>query len=355
VLAGILVFLFVGLSTRGPMQGRLRQGADQVGHQYALENKKYNEYEPYYKETTIARSQSIGSVVRGDSDYSAGKPKGAERLAFKNQSQQIYGSTSENVEREALPAVYDEVRPYSAPEGGSVIVVQPVLPATGQGEKIIRTADIQLEVEDGKAAYKKALAICQELGGYMASSNFYKDAAGREAGTISMRIPKDKFESAIDQLSALGKVEASDTNSQDVSQEYNNLKNQLDTSMIVYNKMLEALQKKQATIPEAMRIESELTPVLRKIQDLKNRIEYLNNAVSFTTVNVRMHEPAVSVKVLKDSKQQIKESLLNTGINTIRFIAGAIPVAILLIFWVLILLGAALLVKYVVVKLFKRG
>jgi polyhydroxyalkanoate synthesis regulator phasin len=212
-----------------------------------------------------------------------------------------------------------------------------------------------VEVEDGKLAYQKALQICQELGGYMASSNFYKDSQGREAGTITMRIPKEKFESAVDKLGALGKVESSNTDSRDVSQEYANLKTQLDAAMVVYNKMMEALQKKQVTIPEAVRLESELTPILRRIQDLKNRLEYLDNAISYTTITVNVHEPVVSVKVLKDSKRQIKESLINTGVNTIKFIAGVIPVAVLLFFWLIILGIVAFLVKYLVAKLFKRA
>jgi hypothetical protein len=159
---------------------------------------------------------------------------------------------------------------YPAPQPGEgpVIVIQPTLPATGQGDMIIRTATVALEVENGKDTYNKASQICQDLGGYLASSNFYKDQEGREAGTITMRIPKDKFTVALDRLGALGKVENIGSNSQDVRQQYSNLKAQLDAAMVVYNKMVEALQKRQVTIPEAIRLESELTPVLRKIENL---------------------------------------------------------------------------------------
>lgn len=236
----------------------------------------------------------------------------------------------------------------------SVIVIQPVLPATGEGEKIIRTAQVRLEVEDGKQTYTKASEICQELGGYLAASSFYKDAEGREAGTITMRIPKDKFLTALDKLSALGKVEKMDSNSQDVSQEYTNLKTQLDISMVVYNKMLEALQKRQVTIPEAIRMESELTPVLRKIEDLKNRIERLNNAISFTTVNLNFHEPKVSLKVLNENKSYIKQSLITAQINAVKFFVNVLPFMAVAIVSFVIILAIALLLKNWVIRLFKN-
>jgi len=238
---------------------------------------------------------------------------------------------------------------------GPVIVIQPIIPATGEGDKIIRTGTIKLEVENGKQAYKLASEICQELGGYLASSSFYKDKEGREAGTITMRIPKDKFTTALDRLGALGKVENISTDSQDVSQEYAALKSQLDAALVVYNKMLEALQKRQVTIPEAMRLESELTPILNRVAQLKNKIEYLNNAVSFTTVTINFHEPQISTKTLAESRRFVKESLISAAANAIRFLAQALPVVIVVLVSLGVAFGIVLVAKIIILRLFKRG
>ena len=238
---------------------------------------------------------------------------------------------------------------------GPVIVIQPSLPATGEGEHIIRIGTVKLEVVNGKDTYRKASEICKELGGYLGSSNFYKDDAGREAGEIIMRIPKDKFTDALDKLGSLGRVENISTDSRDVSQEYANLKAELDAAMVVYNKMLEALQKRQTSINEAARLESEITPILRRIADLKNRVEYFNNAISFTTVTLRFHESQVSNKVLKDSTRFIHESLINVGVNLVKFLAAAIPVTIVLVIVGVVMLALGLLVKRWIKRWFKRG
>ncbi len=238
---------------------------------------------------------------------------------------------------------------------GSLIVVSPVLPATTEGEKVIRNAQLILEVVDGRGTYKKASEICQELGGYLSSSRFYKDKEGREAGAITMRIPKDKFSAAQDKLSTLGKVEDITTDSQDVTRAYNNLKTQLDTSMIVYDKMLEALKKRQVSIPEAMRLESELTPIRAKIEELKNKIEYLDNAVSFATVYLNFHEPKVSAKALSESKSIIKDSMLAAGISGIKFLAGAIPIAMVIGVLALVVLVIVLLIKYLFNSFLKKS
>ncbi|HOX54062.1 MAG: DUF4349 domain-containing protein [Candidatus Omnitrophica bacterium] len=246
--------------------------------------------------------------------------------------------------------------PYNEPTGQetSVIVIQPILPATGQGQMIIRIGNISLEVENGQNTYQQALQISQELGGFISNSSFYKDREGREAGTITMRIPKEKFDTALDKLSKLGKVEGVNSTSQDVSQEYANLKAQLDAKIIVYNKMLDALKERKVTIPEAVRIERELAPIVSEIETLKNRIEYLNNQVAFTTVTLNFHEPEVSAKVLNETKRIIKEMLLTTSINAIKLFAKAVPVALALIFWLVVVGVAVLVIKYLFGRLFRR-
>ena len=394
VLAGILVFLLVGqIYVKRGMQPRLKDSSDDIGEQfapgYSTGQSQERAYEPYY---TMSAGGAKGSLegwrrMAGGSNQSS---KQSIDSGWALSTGSMYADYNEPTvrymarEREGTQGfgdyAYEEKKPDTTgtevktaylgsgvagelggipPSGeGSVIVIQPILPATGQGERIIRTAQIRLEVGDGQEAYKKASLICQESGGYLSSSTFYKDSEARESATITMRIPKDKFLEVLDKLGVLGKVENITTQSQDISQEYANIKTQLDAAMVVYNKMLEALQKRQVTIPEAMRLESELTPVLRRVEDFKNKLEYLNNAVSFTTITVRFHEPNISVKLLKETQERISESFLTAKINALKFLIHIIPniiiYAIILAVFIAVFTAAVFLVRYLIVHSGKR-
>ncbi|MBM3248945.1 MAG: DUF4349 domain-containing protein [Candidatus Omnitrophica bacterium] len=235
-----------------------------------------------------------------------------------------------------------------------VIIVQPVLPGTAEAEMVIRTGNVSLEIENGKETYQQVIKICRELGGYISDSRFYRDNEGREAGSVTMRIPKEKFDTALDKLGSLGKIENINVVSQDVNQEYTNLKSRLDTAMIVYEKMLEALKQRKVQPTEAVKLESELTPILNRIEDLKNKIEYLNNQVSYNTITLNFFEPRVSAKVFKESKHIIKETILSTGINAVKFVAVLIPIVLVIGFWVVIAVVAIWAIKYLISKLLNR-
>jgi hypothetical protein len=331
----LLVAIIVGQNyVKRGWEGRLKSAPDDMGEPF--EPAKYTEklalsdgqYEPYYlKSDSGARDQ-----VRI-----------AQRMATESAAE--WKQEASNVPPATAPADSGE---------GSVIVVYPVLPATVQGDKVIRNALIKLEVNDGTGAYKKALQICQELGGYLSSSRFYKDNEGREAGTIIMRIPKDNFGSAQDKLSTLGKVEDITTDSRDVTPEYNSLKTQLETVKIIYDKMLEAFKKRQVTIPDAIRQESELAPIRSKMENLTNRIAQLDNSISFTTITLAFHEPKVSEKTLRESGNIIKESMITAKINSIKFMANAFPTLIVTGILVVIGLVVFLLVKPLIDRFFKK-
>ncbi|MBM3244873.1 MAG: DUF4349 domain-containing protein [Candidatus Omnitrophica bacterium] len=378
-LAGILVFVLVVGSMQSyikrGLEGRLRLSGDEIGEEYSP-SYDYGKASPKQaRKMDISARQKANDgktaanyfndkfgVIEGK-DYAVlegGEISNGVKLAFKDAQYEPYYLNSGNLREDAgektMWAVYSKAETPVTPKAeGPVIVIQPSLPATGVGNWIIRTATVRLEVENGREAYGKISQLCQDFGGYLANSNFYEDRDGLQSGSVTLRIPKDKFTVCLDKLGTLGKVEDIQTNSQDVSQQYTALKSQLDAAMVVYNKMLEALQKRQVTIPEAVRLESELTPVLRRVEELKNHIEQLNNSVSFTTINVNFHETGVSTKTLKQSVRYIKESLINAGVKAVKFIAISIPFAIAGIVFLGLAIIIILVVRYWIVKLFKQN
>ncbi|MGE5308275.1 MAG: DUF4349 domain-containing protein, partial [Deltaproteobacteria bacterium] len=318
VFVGILGFLIVGtlatqIFTKRGYQGREKAAADDMGEQYSpgkySREFKTDQYEPYYQDSkaSVSSARSSQEMARGEA--------ARKRIALNNNP--VHAVTGGAVMQGPLTV------PVPPPDQGSVIVIQPTLPAVKDGDMVIRTALIDLEVIDGQKAYDTASKVCREMGGYLAASHFFRDAAsGRQAGKIVMRIPKANFLDALTQLSSIGKVENKTSDSRDVTQEYLNVKAQLDAAMVVYNKVLDSLQKRQTSIPEAMRLESEITPILARVQSLKNRLDSLDNQIALAMVTVQFHEADVSAKVLADTKNELKKGMLAALIDLIRWVTG---------------------------------
>jgi len=396
VVAGILVLIMVsGVLNRG-LQGRLREAtvADHfavVGEQFdpgthdpqsrgwggkaamidADGTASVDATESYYGQDAVLRAVSLERKKRSldlEKIKYAGKMNGKDsyrhtrdrsgRMSRTEALQLGGGVVRESVAQFGTPqqswgddkdAFFGDEKAGEAP-GGSVIIIAPTLIATGEGEQIIRTANVAIEVENGQDAYTLLSEVCAEAGGYLAASTLNADEDGRIAGYVTMRIPQAKFLEVLDKVRTLGDVKQFVTDSRDVARVHRNLKERLDAAMVVYKKMLKALQNRKNTVEDALRTESELTPVLGRIQGLKDQLEALENAVSYTTITVAFGEPEVSERLVAASGKHIQRAMMAAKIGFIKSFAKALPNLGGILVTILIVFGAGLFIAHLISK-----
>jgi len=387
-IAGVLVLLLIAGSlqvyVRRGIQGRIRDSSDQIGDHFSfVKAPKKNldwgssdkpasvfetgEYEPVYSSSSY-ETQSVGgdelTATEGSTfsrTYAAGyggqqTRRGASRIAgvdsklrHIDRAKRAEVGSKDDYDYQGI-LTESEINVSTSP----IIVVDPVLPAVGEGERVIRTADITLEVDNGQETYTQLSQLCEEMGGFLAQSQFYKDRDGIQSGVVTLRIPKDKFNEALDKVRKIGKVERINTHSQNVNREYADLQSRLKTAMIVYNKMMKAIEGRKVTIPEAMRLESELTPVTNRIEAIKADIEKLNNLTSFTTITVSFHESKVSPAVIKEGVRRAKENIVLYLLGALHFLVGALPTLLAVLAVIAIGLAVLLYVKHKILQYLNR-
>jgi hypothetical protein len=173
--------------------------------------------------------------------------------------------------------------PAAVPTAGSV---------TGSGieTKIIKTADLTLEVKDvaGTVDALKAVAIAQ--GGYLSSTNIQKNYNNQLTGTVTIRIPQAGFDNAIAGTKALGTVKSISTSGQDVTEEYVDLqaqKNSYTNQLAQYN----AIMKQSTKVEDIIKVQEQIDRVQTELDRLNGRLNYLNNRIDISTITVYLLEP----------------------------------------------------------------
>ena len=159
--------------------------------------------------------------------------------------------------------------------------------------KVIKTAYLGLEVGYGK--FEKALfdltRLADNNGGFVSHTQGYSDADGQiTSGSITIRIPHDKYNSALDIIKDMGMVESISVSGQDVTQEYTDLESRL-RNLSAQEEILLALMAQSEDVGDSIEVQRELSYVMEQIEIIKGRMNYLDNMVSFSTIEVYMHEP----------------------------------------------------------------
>lgn len=168
----------------------------------------------------------------------------------------------------------------------------PISP-TEPDQKIIRTGAISLTVKDVAGTQAMIWDIARDLNGYVTNSS--ASGTGDDIhGEITLRVPSDRYQEAMNRLRATGKVESEKSTAQDVSEQYVDLKAQRD-SLDLTVRQLQSLLSQAKTVDEALRVQAQLTNVQTSLDRVTGQMNYLDNRAAFSTITASL-SPAVVTK-----------------------------------------------------------
>lgn len=155
--------------------------------------------------------------------------------------------------------------------------------------RIIRTGYMTLEVGDIANAISDISMLANQINGYVVSSSKQGDE-DRISGRISIRVPVERFDEALDKLRNMAiDVPYESTEGRDVTEEYSDLKAQLRNLEAMEAQYLELL-KKADEVEDILMVQRELFNVRGQIERTKGRIQYLERTSDMSLIEVSLQQ-----------------------------------------------------------------
>jgi len=165
--------------------------------------------------------------------------------------------------------------------------------------KVIKTAYLEMEIESGKfeATMFALTSLAEQNGGFVSNSQSYSDSEGNlTSGNITIRIPSGKYNSALEKVKDMGAIESISSSGQDITQEYVDLESRL-RNYEAQEEILLDLMAESKKVSDSLEVQRELSNVQGEIEMIKGRMNYLDDMVSYSTIDVYFHEPE---KIIED-------------------------------------------------------
>lgn len=174
----------------------------------------------------------------------------------------------------------------------------PPIPPNGNpaiGDKVIKNATVEIEVDKGEfqRQFGRAGDVAAQFGGFVAGRDARETDGKTASGTVTIRVPSDKLDAALDALRDLGRLTGEQQASQDVSTEFVDLEARLrhaKTQEAFYLRLME----RATTIADLIQIQSQLSQVQLQIEEIQGRLNFLKDQTAYSTITVRIFEPGVS-------------------------------------------------------------
>ena len=262
----------------------------------------------------------------------------------------IHGCASER--RAPLPA---DLKVPEAPAAAAKAGM-PTLDAASVAKtsrRIIRNAELTVEVDNPKGAEQAATAIAERLGGFTISSELHQYAESEDRGTLTielvLRVPAEQFQQALTQLRALSAHLTSEKiTGQDVTEEFIDIEARIRTEKALEAQYLDIL-KDAKTVKDALDVHSHLAEVREQIEKAEGRRHFLENQTSLSTVRLELRKFTPEINT---GGFGFASSLRHAGGDLVRVSAGIVTggirvIGILLPILVILGLPVFFLVRYV--------
>ena len=190
---------------------------------------------------------------------------------------------------------------------------------------VIKTASLDVQVEnDGFGdALDSATGVAARHGGFVVSTT----TAGEESrrGSVVIRVPAERFEQALIELRALGRVEAEQTEGRDVSQEFVDLESRL-RNLDAQESVLLRLFDEAASVSDTIRIQQELSGVQLQSEEIEGRLRFLRDQSTFATISLALGEEGASAPgILHRAWEEAVDGFMVVLAGAMIFVGYAFP------------------------------
>jgi hypothetical protein len=193
----------------------------------------------------------------------------------------------------------------------------------------IKTAQLSVEVEDVPKAQTEAENIAKSVGGRVESSSKSNDEGTLATANLTLRVPVDTFQGAVNRLRNLGRVTSDNLTGQDVTTQVVDVEARLKVLRAEEDQYVELL-KATNKIGEVLSVRERLSQVRQEIESLDATRKSLRDQSAESTIHLALAE-----RPKPDRPQQNEnwaEDTWSTAINGLSAAGRAIGKALVFLF-----------------------
>jgi hypothetical protein len=213
-------------------------------------------------------------------------------------------------------------------------------------------------VEDTETALVEIRGVATGLNGYVSNSNVWR-MDDRLRGTVTIRVPAESFDAAMDQIKDLAvEVERENVSGQDVTEEYTDLSarlRNLEATEVELLALLTEVRERTRKAEDVLAVHRELTNIRGQIEQIRGRMQYLERMTALATIHVELI-PGQDQPIVEAGWQPMRtaRAALRALIDTGQFLIDALIWLVVYILPVLLVLLIPVIVLVVILRRWRR-
>ena len=156
--------------------------------------------------------------------------------------------------------------------------------------KLIRNANVELEIAGFDDAVQKITAFANEDRGYVATTTSEKQANGKLKGQVVVKIVPENLDRFLQNVRGLGELKNQTLGTEDVTKAYFDTDSRLKNARVMEQRLIDMLKTKTGKVSDLLQVEKELGRVREEIEKMQGELKYWDSQVQFATVTILLAE-----------------------------------------------------------------
>lgn len=223
-------------------------------------------------------------------------------------------------------------------------------------KKVIKNGNLSLKVEKTEKAAEEISQITRSQGGEVFSTNFYERVKGQKSGSMTIKVPVQKFEETVEKMKGVAtQVISESTSGQDVTEQYADLQVQVKNKKAEEESFVKILDR-AGKIEDVLAVTQQISRVRGEIERLEGRIRFMDSQTDMSTITVSLSEDIEIApisndwrpwQIVKKSFSELIDSMQGFVDGLIRFVIVTVPslAIFLLIIWIVWKIGKKIFKK----------
>ncbi|WP_436887454.1 DUF4349 domain-containing protein [Nocardiopsis dassonvillei] len=182
-----------------------------------------------------------------------------------------------------------------AADGALAAEEQSADPGLGTGveaseRSLIHIADLTVRVEDVPEATRQAKELTVAAGGHVASESLSTPTGGIPEAYLTLRVPSEDYEDALEDLAELGDRSDLDRSVEDVTAEVADVESRIESAETALETLRGYLEEAE-NVDDLLRVEREIQDRQAELEAFQARLKALEDQTTLSTVNLTLVPP----------------------------------------------------------------
>ena len=168
--------------------------------------------------------------------------------------------------------------------------VTPSLESMWAESKLIRTAELHVEVPKVQAALDRADSMAKAREALVADVKITQDDRGRRSADVTIRVPAPRFAELLAALRGLGEVRSVTVGTEDVTKAYADLETRLAVKEETAGRLRALLANRTGKLSDVLDVERELSRVVTELEQMKGERRYYDQRIAVSSIVLNLYE-----------------------------------------------------------------